>query len=178
MGCFEAEAFSGAVIEAVGDESDVLVGDVVESHLLGEELADEPVHVFISATLPGCVRMREVEIGSQFLGDTPHASAPHAHRAGHPRCLSYDARYADLLFEVVTRRYQSPNRPILLTTNKVFGEWNQVFPNATCVGTLVDRLLHRAEIVGLEGESYRLKEAKERTELKAKTRNSTARKKS
>ena len=92
--------------------------------------------------------------------------------------LSYDARYADLLFEVVTRRYQSPNRPILLTTNKVFGEWNQVFPNATCVGTLVDRLLHRAEIVGLEGESYRLKEAKERTALKAKARNSTARKKS
>ena len=92
--------------------------------------------------------------------------------------LSYDARYADLLFEVVTRRYQSPHRPILLTTNKVFGEWNQVFPNATCVGTLVDRLVHRAEIVGLEGESYRLKEAKERTERKAKTRNSTARKKS
>ena len=92
--------------------------------------------------------------------------------------LSYDARYADLLFEVVTRRYQSQNRPILLTTNKVFGEWNQVFPNATCVGTLVDRLLHRAEIVGLEGKSYRLKEANERTALKAKTRQATARKKS
>jgi DNA replication protein DnaC len=91
--------------------------------------------------------------------------------------LSYDARYADLLFEVVTRRYQSLNRPILITTNKVFGEWNQVFPNAACVGTLVDRLLHRAEIVGLEGQSYRLKEAKERTERKAKTRHSTARKK-
>jgi DNA replication protein DnaC len=52
--------------------------------------------------------------------------------------LSYDARYADLLFEVVTRRYQT--RPILLTTNKVFGEWNQVFPNAACVVTLIDRL--------------------------------------
>ncbi|MEI6722504.1 MAG: ATP-binding protein [Betaproteobacteria bacterium] len=92
--------------------------------------------------------------------------------------LSYDARYADLLFEVVTRRYQSQNHPILLTTNKVFGEWNQVFPNAACVSTLIDRLVHRAEIVGLEGESYRLKEAKERTDRKAKTRNSTARKKS
>jgi len=90
--------------------------------------------------------------------------------------LSYDARYADLLFEVVTRRYQSQGHPILLTTNKAFGEWNQVFPNATCVGTLVDRLVHRCEIVGLEGESYRLKEAKERTERKAKTRNSTPRK--
>ena len=79
---------------------------------------------------------------------------------------------------MVTRRYQSPRRPILPATNKVFGEWNQVFPNAACVGTLVARLVHRAGIVGLEGESYRLKEAKERTERKAKTRNSTAREKS
>ena len=46
----------------------------------------------------------------------------------------------------------------------------------TCVGTLVDRLVHRAEIVGLEGESYRLKEAVERTERKAKARKSTPRK--
>lgn len=88
--------------------------------------------------------------------------------------LSYDARYADLLFEVVTRRYQT--RPILLTTNKVFGEWNQVFPNAACVVTLIDRLVHCAEIVALEGESYRLKEAKERAERKAKSRTPTARK--
>ena len=88
--------------------------------------------------------------------------------------LSYDARYADLLFEVVTRRYQT--RPILLTTNKAFGEWNQIFPNAACVVALIDRLLHRAEIAALEGKSYRLKEAKERTERKAKARRSTARK--
>ena len=87
---------------------------------------------------------------------------------------SYDARYADLLFEVVTRRYQ--NRPIVLTTNKVFSEWTQVFPNAACVVTLIDRLVHRAEIVALEGESYRLKEAKERAERKAQARTSTTRK--
>ena len=88
--------------------------------------------------------------------------------------LSYDARYADLFFEVVTRRYLS--RPILLTTNKVFGDWTQVFPNAGCVVTLVDRLMHRAEIVALEGESYRLKEAKERAASKAKARTPAARK--
>ena len=98
--------------------------------------------------------------------------------------LSYDARYADLLFEVVTRRYQNPNRPILLTTNKAFEEWTQVFPNAGCVVTLIDRLMHRAEIVPLEGQSYRLKEAKERAarkaaeraERKAKARTSTTHK--
>ena len=87
--------------------------------------------------------------------------------------LSYDARYADLLFEVVTRRYEQ-RRSILLTTNKVFGEWSQVFPNASCVGTLIDRLLHRAEIVALEGKSYRLKEAEERAAQKAKLRSPAA----
>jgi len=83
--------------------------------------------------------------------------------------LSYDARYADLLFEVITRRYEL-RRPVLLSTNKAFTEWNQVFPNAACVVALVDRLLHRAEIIALEGKSYRLKEAQERAARKAKAR--------
>lgn len=82
--------------------------------------------------------------------------------------LSYDARYADLLFEVITRRYQQ--RATVLTTNKPFGEWNQVFPNAACVVTLVDRLVHRSEILSLAGDSYRLKEAKERAARRAPSR--------
>ena len=83
--------------------------------------------------------------------------------------LAYDARYADLLFEVVSRRYEQ-QRPILLTTNRAFGEWNQIFPNAACVVTLIDRLVHRAEIVVLEGKSYRLKETEERAARKANAR--------
>jgi DNA replication protein DnaC len=83
--------------------------------------------------------------------------------------LSYDNRYADLLFEVVTRRYNE-SRSILLSTNKPFAEWSQVFPHAACVVTLIDRLVHRAEIIDIEAESYRLKEAKERAAKKAATR--------
>ena len=82
--------------------------------------------------------------------------------------LAYDNRYADLFFEVVTRRYLQ--RPIVLTTNKPFGEWNDVFPNAACVVTLVDRLVHRSELLSIEGESFRLKEAKERADKRAKSR--------
>ena len=89
--------------------------------------------------------------------------------------LAYDARYADLLFEVVSRRYQL-QRPILLTTNKAFGKWNQVFPNAACVVTLIDRLVHRAEIVALQGKSYRLKEAEERAARQAAARTANPRK--
>ena len=51
-----------------------------------------------------------------------------------------------------------------------------MFPNASCVGTLIDRLLHRAEIIALEGQSYRLKEAEERAAQKTKVRGTAARK--
>ena len=79
--------------------------------------------------------------------------------------LSYDSRAADLLFEVVSRRHEQ--RPIILTTNKPFAEWNEVFPNASSVTALVDRLLHHAEIVKIEGDSYRAKEAKQHAAEKA-----------
>ena len=86
--------------------------------------------------------------------------------------LSYDSRYADLLFEVVTRRYQQ--RSTIFTTNKPFSEWQQVFPNAACVVTIIDRLVHKAEILTIEGESYRLKEARERAAHKTKARKQRA----
>jgi DNA replication protein DnaC len=83
--------------------------------------------------------------------------------------LSYDNRYADLLFEVVTRRYDA-QKPVLLSTNKPFSQWGEVFPHAACVVTLVDRLLHRAEVIDIEAESYRLKEAKELSAARTKHR--------
>jgi len=83
--------------------------------------------------------------------------------------LSYDARHADLLFEVVTRRYER-GKSIVLTTNKPFAEWPTVFPNAACVVTLVDRLLHRAELVVIEADSYRLREAQERQQHRTAAR--------
>ena len=85
--------------------------------------------------------------------------------------LSYSNRHADLLFEVISRRYEE--KSILITTNRPFAEWNEVFPNAACVVSLVDRLVHHAEIIPIEGESYRLKEARERTEQRKRQRTKT-----
>lgn len=81
--------------------------------------------------------------------------------------LSYDSRYADLLFEVVTRRYEA-HKPIAISTNKPFAQWSEVFPNAACVVTLIDRLIHRCELIDIQARSYRLKEAKERAAKKKK----------
>jgi DNA replication protein DnaC len=74
--------------------------------------------------------------------------------------LSYSNRYADLLFEIISRRYHQKSSTIV-TTNKPFAEWRDIFPNATCVVSLVDRLVHRSEIINIDGDSYRLKEAME-----------------
>jgi DNA replication protein DnaC len=82
--------------------------------------------------------------------------------------LSYSNRHADMLFQLVSRRYQT--KSTLITTNRPFAEWNEVFPNAACVVSLVDRLMHNAEIVAIEGESYRLKEARDRAEQRASQR--------
>jgi DNA replication protein DnaC len=82
--------------------------------------------------------------------------------------LSYSNRHADLLFELVSRRYEQSST--FITTNRPFGEWHEVFPNAACVVSLVDRLIHHAEILGLDGDSYRHKEAQERAAARAAKR--------
>ena len=71
--------------------------------------------------------------------------------------LGYDARAADLIFQLVSRRYE--HRSLLITTNLPFKRWDTVFPNASCAVALIDRLTHHAEILLLEGQSYRRREA-------------------
>ncbi len=78
--------------------------------------------------------------------------------------LSYANRHADLLFELISRRYQ--HKSTVVTTNRAFAEWGEVFPNAACVISLIDRLMHRAEVVRIDGASYRAKEADERDALR------------
>ena len=78
--------------------------------------------------------------------------------------LSYSNRHVDLLFELVSRRYEQ--KSTMITTNRRFAEWNEVFPTAACVASLIDRLVHHAEVFAIDGESYRLKEANERAAQK------------
>ena len=85
--------------------------------------------------------------------------------------LSYSNRHADLLFQLISRRYEQHST--LITTNRPFAEWSEVFPNAACVVSLVDRLVHNAEVIAIEGDSYRLKEARERNEARATQRRKT-----
>lgn len=78
--------------------------------------------------------------------------------------LSYSNRHADLLFNIVNRRYEL--KPTIITTNRPFAEWSEVFPNAACVVSIVDRLVHHSEIIVIEADSYRMHEARQRAASK------------
>jgi DNA replication protein DnaC len=85
--------------------------------------------------------------------------------------LAFDNRNADLIFQVVSRRYEK--KSLVLTTNLAFAEWHTVFPSATCATALIERVVHHADVVKIEGESYRLRES----ELAANTRRDSRRSK-
>lgn len=105
------------------------------------------------------------EILADLHCDSPHALRRKLSSYARPALLaidevgylSYDTTAADLLYEVVNRRYE--HRSILMTTNKAFKDWNSVFPNATSIATLLDRLTHHADITLIEGDSYRVRES-------------------
>jgi DNA replication protein DnaC len=86
--------------------------------------------------------------------------------------LSYDTRAADLLFQVVSERHEK--RASVLTTNLGFSDWPTIFPNASCTVALIDRVIHHADIVTIEGESYRRREAEARRSARSKPKKTTS----
>lgn len=82
--------------------------------------------------------------------------------------LAYDAQAADLLYEVVNRRYERGS--VLMTTNRAFRDWNAVFPHATSIATMLDRLMHHADVTVIEGQSYRMRESEAEAAARRKTK--------
>lgn len=73
--------------------------------------------------------------------------------------LPIDKKGADLLFQIISQRYEQGS--IVITTNRVFKEWPQIFNNdSTLTSALLDRLLHHTEAVVIEGKSYRMRKVK------------------
>ena len=71
--------------------------------------------------------------------------------------LPIDKHGADLLFQVISGRYE--RGATILTTNRAYKHWPEIFNNdSTLTSALLDRLLHHAETVIIEGKSYRMKD--------------------
>jgi DNA replication protein DnaC len=70
--------------------------------------------------------------------------------------FSLDKRSAHFLFQLVSRRYQRGS--IILTSNKSYTEWGDIFSDTVLAAALLDRLLHQSLTVNIRGASYRLKD--------------------
>ena len=70
--------------------------------------------------------------------------------------IPFDPQAASLMFMLVSRRYE--RRSLIVTSNKPFSAWGEIFGDDMAATAMVDRLIHHAEILSLKGDSYRLKD--------------------
>jgi DNA replication protein DnaC len=69
--------------------------------------------------------------------------------------IPFEAEAANLFFQLVSSRYERAS--LIVTSNKPFGRWGEVFGDDTVAAAMIDRLVHHAEVIALKGDSYRLK---------------------
>ena len=70
--------------------------------------------------------------------------------------IPFDSEAANLFFQLVSSRYERAS--VVVTSNKPFGRWGEVFGDPVVAAAMIDRLVHHAEVVNLKGDSYRLKD--------------------
>jgi DNA replication protein DnaC len=70
--------------------------------------------------------------------------------------IPFEAEAANLFFQLVSSRYERAS--LIVTSNKPFGRWGEVFGDDTVAAAMIDRLVHHAEVISLKGDSYRLKD--------------------
>jgi DNA replication protein DnaC len=85
--------------------------------------------------------------------------------------IPFDAEAANLFFQLVSSRYERGS--VIVTSNKPFTAWGEIFGDPVVAAAMIDRLVHHAEILSLKGDSYRLKD-KRFPESRAKTSPATA----
>src|SRR5438445_5049362 len=70
--------------------------------------------------------------------------------------IPFEAEAANLFFQLVSARYERAS--LIVTSNKAFGRWGEVFGDEVVAAAMIDRLVHHAEVVALKGDSYRLRD--------------------
>ncbi|KRF46267.1 transposase [Terrabacter sp. Soil811] len=69
--------------------------------------------------------------------------------------IPFEPEAANLFFQLVSSRYERAS--LIVTSNKPFGRWGEVFGDDVVAAAMIDRLVHHADVVNLKGDSYRLK---------------------
>jgi DNA replication protein DnaC len=128
-------------------------------------------HLAIGLGIKACVAGHRVQFASATTWVMRLAAAHHEHRLDtylrvlerYPLLivdevgyLPFDAEAANLFFQLVSARYERGS--LIVTSNKPFTAWGEIFGDPVVAAAMIDRLVHHAEIINMKGESYRLKD--------------------
>ena len=72
--------------------------------------------------------------------------------------LPFDKQAANLFFQLISLKYEKSS--IILTSNKHFGDWGEIFGDNVIASAILDRLLHHSSVISIKGQSYRIKNRK------------------
>lgn len=141
------------------DSNVILLGGVGlgKTHLasaLGHAACLQRHHVLFATTIDVVNRLSAAHSTHQLAREMKRYETPRVLILDELGYLPLDKRGAELLFQVISKRYERGST--IITTNIAFKEWPRLFAgDATMTSALLDRLLHHAETVVLEGNSYR-----------------------
>ena len=108
-------------------------------------------------SLDDCVRqLRAAEAAGRFAKKLQTYLRPSVLVLDEVGYLPCDRAAANMVFQLISRRYERGS--IILTSNKAFSEWGQVFTDDVLATAILDRLLHHCDVVAINGPSYRLKD--------------------
>jgi DNA replication protein DnaC len=140
----------------------VLLGPpgVGKTHLaigLGVRTAELGHRVYFTTAMDLAVKLTRAVDGNRLHRELKALVQPKLLVIDEVGYLTLDGVQASLIFQVICQRYQK-GQSLVLTSNKPFGEWGQVFADdAVLASAALDRLLHRSTVVNIRGESYRLR---------------------
>jgi DNA replication protein DnaC len=142
------------------DHSNVVIlggAGLGKTHLscaLGHAACLKKHSVLFASTIDVVNRLSAAQSVHQLAREIKHYEAPRLLILDELGYLPLDKRGAELLFQVISKRYEHAST--IITTNIAFKEWPRIFAgDATMTSALLDRLLHHAETVVIEGDSYR-----------------------
>lgn len=137
---------------------------VGKSHLaiaLGIAVAELGYRIYFTTAIHMARRLTQAMVNNRLKREMNNLVRPRLLIIDEVGYLKLDPTQASLLFQVIAERYER-QLPIVLTSNKAFAEWDQVFAaDAVMAAAALDRLLHRATVLNIKGDSYRLRERRQ-----------------
>ena len=138
---------------------------VVKTHLatsIGIEAATSGKSTYFISCHELCLQLKRAQLENRLQNRLKHFFSYILLIIDEVGYLPMDIEASNLLFQLITKRYEK--KSTILTTNKNFSEWGEVFGDSVLANAILDRLLHHSKVFTIKGRSYRTKDIIKSTE--------------